>query len=170
MRVFAPIVKPLAHLATVGISYLAHRGRIGTKPVGDDTAGRSIVLQCLLQELQGSRLVAGLSDERFQHFAFMINRTPEPLFLAVDLDAHLIDVPTVMAETTIGNPPLFDRTCKQRTKPVPPEAYRLVADVDAPLEQQIFDIPQRKREADIHHHHKADHLGQGIETAEWAWR
>jgi hypothetical protein len=30
---------------------------------------------------------------------------------------------------------------EHRTEPVPPETYRLVADIDAPLEQQIFDLP-----------------------------
>jgi hypothetical protein len=41
-----------------------------------------------------------------------------------------------------------------------------VADVDAPLEEQIFDLPQRQRIADIHDHHEADHLGRAIEISE----
>jgi len=38
-----------------------------------------------------------------------------------------------------------------------------VADVDAPLEQNILDLSQRQRIADIHHHREADHLGRAVE-------
>jgi hypothetical protein len=41
-----------------------------------------------------------------------------------------------------------------------------VTDVDAPLEEQIFDLPQRQRIVDVHHHHEADHLGRAVETTE----
>ena len=55
---------------------------------------------------------------------------------------------------------------EHRTETVPPEPYRLVTDVDAPLNEQIFDLPQRQRIADIHHHREADHLGRAVEIAE----
>jgi hypothetical protein len=41
-----------------------------------------------------------------------------------------------------------------------------VTDVEAPLEEQIFDLPQRQRIADIHHHREADHLRRAVETTE----
>jgi len=44
-------------------------------------------------------------------------------------------------------------------EPAPPVTHRLMADVYAAFEQQVFDIPQRQRETDVHHHHEADHLG-----------
>jgi hypothetical protein len=37
-----------------------------------------------------------------------------------------------------------------RTEPVPPEPDRLVADIDAALEQDVFGLAQRKRIPDIH--------------------
>jgi hypothetical protein len=46
-----------------------------------------------------------------------------------------------------------------RAKSMPPETHGL-ADVDAPLVQQIVDVPQRQREADIHHHRQAN--GRGV--------
>jgi nanoRNase/pAp phosphatase (c-di-AMP/oligoRNAs hydrolase) len=49
---------------------------------------------------------------------------------------------------------------KHRTEPVPPEPYRLVADVDALLEQNILNLSQRRWIADIDHHREADHLGE----------
>jgi hypothetical protein len=51
-----------------------------------------------------------------------------------------------MTETSHAADPLpADVTRKQRTKPVPPQAHSLVADVDAAFEQEILDIPQRQR-------------------------
>jgi len=42
-----------------------------------------------------------------------------------------------------------------------------LADVDATLKQQIFDLPQRKRIADAHHHREANYLGRTVEIPEW---
>ncbi|HEX8413013.1 MAG TPA: hypothetical protein VF637_03890 [Sphingomicrobium sp.] len=67
----------------------------------------------------------------------MINGTPQVAHLAIHLHAHLIQVPPPMAETPhVRDAPFPDLASKHRTKPVPPEAYRLVSDVDPLLEQQ----------------------------------
>jgi hypothetical protein len=47
---------------------------------------------------------------------------------------------------------------KHRTEPIPPEPHRLMADVDAAFEQQILDLAQRKRIADLQHHRQANDL------------
>lgn len=52
--------------------------------------------------------------------------------------------------------------------PVPPLPNRLVADVDAPLEQQVFDVPQGQREPHVHQHRQPDHLRRGVEAFERA--
>jgi DNA invertase Pin-like site-specific DNA recombinase len=41
-----------------------------------------------------------------------------------------------------------------------------MADLDAPLVQQVLDIPQRERVADIKHHGQADDLGAGLKVSE----
>ena len=48
---------------------------------------------------------------------------------------------------------------KHLAEPVPPEPHRFVTDVDAALEQDVFDLAQRKWIANIHHHRQADDLG-----------
>jgi hypothetical protein len=53
-----------------------------------------------------------------------------------------------------------------RTEPVPPEPDRLVANVDAALEQQILDLAERQWVAHIHHHRQANDLGRRVEIAE----
>ena len=64
------------------------------------------------------------------------------------------------------NPPLPDLGGKYRAEPGPPEPYRLVADIDAALEQQVLDLPQRQRIPDIHHHREADYFGRAVEITE----
>jgi len=64
------------------------------------------------------------------------------------------------------NPAFPDLGGKHRTKPVPPEPHRFVAEVNAALKQQILDLPQRQRIADVHHHRQADDLGRTIEISE----
>ena len=39
-------------------------------------------------------------------------------------------------------------------------------DIDAALVEQILDVPQRARKADVHHHRKADDLGRSLEIFE----
>jgi hypothetical protein len=40
------------------------------------------------------------------------------------------------------NAPLPDLRGKHRTETIPPQSHRLVVDIDATLEQQIFDLPE----------------------------
>jgi len=47
---------------------------------------------------------------------------------------------------------------ERRTESVPPHAHGLMADIDPTLEEQVFHIPQRKREPHIHQHHETDYL------------
>jgi hypothetical protein len=46
----------------------------------------------------------------------------------------------------LGNPLPLDLGGEHRTEAVPPMADRLMADVDAALGEQIFDVPKRQRE------------------------
>jgi len=39
-----------------------------------------------------------------------------------------------------------------------------MTDIDAPLMKQIFNLPQRQRKTDIHHHGKADNLRRCLEV------
>jgi hypothetical protein len=65
-----------------------------------------------------------------------------------------------MAEAAHAADPLAaDVGREQRPEPVLPEPHGFVANIDAALEQQILHVPQRRREPNVHHHHKADHLG-----------
>jgi hypothetical protein len=64
------------------------------------------------------------------------------------------------------NPALPYLRGKHGAEPVPPEAHRLMTDVDAAFEQQVLDLAQRKWVAHIHHHRQANDLGLRVEIAE----
>ena len=95
----------------------------------------------------------------------MINRTPEVIRLAVYLHEHLVEVPFPVPEAAHAIDPLAAYlACKHRPEPIPPETHRLVANVDAALEQQILDVAQRQRKSDVHQHNQADNLRRRVET------
>ena len=64
------------------------------------------------------------------------------------------------------NAPLPDLRGEHWPKPVPPQTHRLVADVDATFEQNVFNLAQRQRIADVHHHSEANDLGRCLEVLE----
>ena len=65
--------------------------------------------------------------------------------LAIDLHVDLINMPSPVAKATQPADPLTtDVGSEHRTEAVPPQPHRLVAEVDAPLKEQILHIPQRK--------------------------
>src|SRR5664279_4948833 len=96
----------------------------------------------------------------------MINGTPQIVRLPIDPHEHFVQVPAPVRVRMKMNPTLPDLRCKQRTEPVPPEPYRLVADVDATFGQQILDLSQRQGKPDIHHHRQPDDRGRTVEIAE----
>ena len=50
---------------------------------------------------------------------------------------------------------------------MPPESHRFMADIDAPLMEQIFHISEGKRKPYVQHHGQADDLTARFEIAEW---
>lgn len=70
--------------------------------------------------------------------------------IAVDLHEHLIEVPPPAAEAAhVAHAALAHLDCEHRTEAVPPDANRLVAKIEAALEQQMLDISQVQREANV---------------------
>jgi hypothetical protein len=43
-----------------------------------------------------------------------------------------------------------------------------MANIDAALGEQVFDVPQAERVFDRQQHRQADYLGRAVEIAEWA--
>ena len=90
----------------------------------------------------------------------MVDRAPQVYHLAIELHAHLVEMPSPVPEPAhVVDPPATDLAGKHRPKPVPPQAHGLVAKIVAALEKQVLDVPQRQREPDVQHYHLTDQLG-----------
>lgn len=63
--------------------------------------------------------------------------------IAVDFHENLIKVPAPLSKPQHGDHTALPYlACKHRPLPGPPEPDGLVAQIDAALEQQVFDVPQ----------------------------
>ncbi|QQN74296.1 hypothetical protein [Croceicoccus sp. YJ47] len=51
-------------------------------------------------------------------------------------------------------------------KAAPPKHYCLMADVAPTVRQELFDVPQKQPETDIHHHEQTDCVRPRMETPE----
>ena len=95
----------------------------------------------------------------------MIHSPPKVVRLTVDLHENFVQVPLPVRICTHPIDPISANfRGEHRTKRVPPEPNRFVADVDAALVEQILDIAERQWKPDIHHHRKANDLGADCEV------
>jgi hypothetical protein len=71
----------------------------------------------------------------------------------------LVEVPIPLDEPLpLREASLTDLGGKHWAKSVPPEPHGLVADVDAALREEIFDVAKGQWIPDVHHHREADDL------------
>jgi hypothetical protein len=78
----------------------------------------------------------------------------------------LVEMPAPMTEMThCLDPAAPDLCCENLPEPIPLEPNGLVGNVDPTLVQQVLDVPERERIADIQHHRQADDLGARLEVA-----
>lgn len=119
------------------------------------------------KEFQCRPAIPRFRHEAFQNVALVIDGSPEVVRLSVDPHEYFVEMPSPLPS---GAHPL-DASAphlggKQRAEAAPPEPYRLVADVDAPLVEKVFDIAQRQRRPVVQHHRRADDLGRRFEVTE----
>ena len=96
----------------------------------------------------------------------MIDSAPQVMCLAINLHKDLIEVPLPLGDLAhIACPADADLSSEHRPKTINPEPYALMANVDAAFMQQIFDIPQRQRKANVHHHCELNNLRRCFEIS-----
>jgi len=84
-----------------------------------------------------------------------------------DFDEDFVQMPLPLRASPHRFGPTFpDLVREVRSEPVDPKADTLVADIDAALMQQVFDVSKRVRKSDVHHHTELDDLGRGFEVPE----
>ena len=109
----------------------------------DDRSRPAITLDRAFQKPECSPAIPPFRGKNLKHFAFVVNSAPQIVGLPVDPHEHLIKVPapvriTMTMPGASGSRRPADRSGSTRT-------YRLVADVNATLGQQVLDQPQRQR-------------------------
>ncbi len=119
---------------------------------GDGLAGHETGLVCL-------------GDLSFEDLTFLIDGPPEIMCIAGNFHENLIDMPAPNRINALLYLSFPDSGREERTKPVPPVADTLVANINAALVQQILVMAQRQRITDIHDHCQLDDLWRCLEIA-----
>ncbi len=97
----------------------------------------------------------------------MIDGPPQVVGDTVDLYENLVEVPPPVGQGAHAVDPLASNLGgKHRAKSVPPEPHGFMADLDAALMQEVLDVAQRQRVADLQHHRQADDFWAGLEVTE----
>src|SRR3954453_17400013 len=154
-RILGPVVQPLVPAVLDPGHQLLLGGRIARQLVRDHDPRRpSLLLQQLAQQALGGPLVAPALDQHVEHNALPVDRPPQPVLLAGDLDLDLVQVPLV-AGTGQPSADLVRERLAELEAPLP---HGLVADDDAAGGQQLLDHPQAERETEIEPDGVADDL------------
>ena len=157
VTVFGSVVEPLSNNSIVRPDQLLESRAVGRQAIGHNCLGRAMSAKRFSEEFQRGLAIPGLGDVAFQHLALMIDSPPQEMFDAVDFDENFVEMPAAMPECAHRLHPISTNLgCENLTKAVPPEAYRLMCDVDTPFVEEIFYVSQRKRITDIHHHGQTD--------------
>ena len=106
-------------------------------------AGRPSRFSRTLKELKRSPAIPPFRDNTLYHFAFVIHSAPSRMGLPVDPDTHLIKMPAPQRIASMMNTACPDLRGTQWANAVPPVPHGLMAEVDAALTQEIFDLSQR---------------------------
>jgi hypothetical protein len=167
MRVFGSVVDSASNLLSISITDLVQSGTVRAQTICHDGAGFAMALHRTLDEFECRSLVFSLAGKEFQHFAFVIDCSPEIVHLAVDLHEDFVQVPSPMGVSAHPIDPLLaDFGGEHWAETVPPEPDGFVANGDPALGEQVFDIAKRQRPFDIHHDHEADDLARAVGIAE----
>ena len=120
-------------------------------------------LRRFLEKFQCGFLVAPLRHKAFEHFALVVDGPPQVMQFTANLHKNLVHVPPPVARPHSRNPTFPDFRSKHR-----PEPNRFMADVNAPLMQQILHVAEQQWKTDVHHHRQPNDLGRGFEVSEVA--
>ena len=142
MAVLSPIVEPPPDVLFVLIANDFHGGFVRAKPVGDDDFWVAVSLHGLAQKLQRSMAIPALGDIGFEHFTFVIDRSPEIVSDPVYFYENLVQMTLPLG---LGAQPVCtsfsNLSGEHRSETVPREPHHLVTEIDASLVEQILDVP-----------------------------
>src|SRR5215210_4157687 len=156
MRVFRSVVQVSAGSMPHLGQNLALRHSVALQPIGHDAPG--LVLQTSEQALEEPLCRGGVPavlDEDVEHNTVLVHRAPEVIQLAIDLQEHLIEVPSV---ARLG-PALTELSGEVGAELEAPLPDALMADDDASLGQDKLHLAQAQAEHVVQPDGIADDLG-----------
>jgi hypothetical protein len=131
-------------------------GSIRAELVGDHSPGRTALLaQETPQQALGGLGVASALDDLIENLAVLINRPPQPVFLARDRDHDFVEMPDVATAWCLAP----EAASVRRPELQRPPADSLIGHDDAALEQHFLDQPQAQREPKVQPDRMGDDLG-----------
>jgi len=106
VRVLGAIVGPATGFLLVADAKLTQRRAIGSQTIRHELISGAVPLQCFLEEFQCCFLISRFGHEALENLAFMIDRPPKVVLLAVDLHKDFVQVPTPVARSHPCHTPL----------------------------------------------------------------
>ena len=105
MRILGAIVQAFVRTMLDAWDQFGFRGRVRAELVGDhDTRRDALAFQQLADQSKGGFPVAPALHKRIENIAFGVDGPPEPEFLSLDGDDHLVEMPFV-GKAAFGSPP-----------------------------------------------------------------
>src|SRR3954447_24134815 len=96
MRVLCPAVETRMSALLDRGHHLTLGGAVAGQLVrNQDTRGSALLFQQLAQQALGGPLVPPLLDENVEHNPILVDSPPEPMLLAADPQAHLVETPFI---------------------------------------------------------------------------
>jgi hypothetical protein len=155
MTVLDPVVEAFVR-AVLDLGHDLLLGRpVGAQLVGDDALGCHALLleQPVQKSLCGLGVAAGLHDF-IQNLAILVDRPPEPMFLARNVDDDLVQMPDVISAGRSAAEP----ASIVRAELLAPTPDRLVGHDDTALQQHLFDQAQARWKPKAQPHSTSDDL------------
>ena len=140
-----------------GKSLFADGDSVGFEFVrGNSLRREALLLQQLSQQSPRRPSASSWLDQEVQNFTFVVDRSPQPVIKATDLDNHFVEMSTRTGARTAAAKIARNQSAKLQE----PASNRFVRNIDATLGQQILDITKRKREPGVEPDRMSDDLGR----------
>jgi hypothetical protein len=161
MRILRAIVEPFMLAMLERHAHGHARRAVGTKLIGDqDTRSAGLFAYEFAKQAFGGASVAAALNQSVEDEAVPIDGAPKPVFLAIDGDHDLIDVPFV-AELRRAPAHFVGEVPAEFLGP-PPDGF--VTDDHTAGGQEIFDHSQAERETEIEPNRMGDDLSRKAMT------
>ena len=145
MRCFRRVIDPLVPAVLHAGGEFRLRGRVGPQLVGHHHPRQAPSLEELAHEPFGGFGVSPRLNENVQDVAVRIDRPPQPMLRAVDLENDLVEVPPVGRPRPVAS----DLRCNLCPELRDPDPDRFMGYDDPSLGQKVFNVAQAQGEAVI---------------------